>query len=564
MILAQQLPAEGSVGVIAFAVVGIYLLVLLGLGWIGYRRSRGGEEDYYLAGRGQGWVVTALTIMATFFSSFALMGAPGMVYRDGVVFALVSLNVPVAGYLVYILGRRIWAVGAARGYVTPADMICDYYDNQVLLRLLVVLVGIMFGVPYVMMQLKAGGQLAAALFHQYDNAFAVGAIVLSIITALYIMIGGMRSVAWTDALQCVLLCSGMLLAGVAMVVSMGGWSGFTSAISELPEGSLTVPGNTGFWQVPMLLTVCLFIPIGGIIQPAQWMRFYAARDVETLRRSALVFVIVLTGCFLLGIMMVGLGGQALFPLGETAEGNVAAHPTVGGPGDFDQVLIVVLREQLPALLGPTLGMALAAGMIVAIMAAAMSTADSNLHAVSALVTRVVYDRFIRPQAGDHERVWVGRLVIMAVTLISLLMVLQGSVEGSSLAGFMKMIVGLGLFAAAFAVQLLPLTVDILFLRKGTSAGATAGLIAGLIFAFSFSTLPGVIVGAMYGDLSAVAADAQPLAAQMLNVIGTAKSAVPIHASAWGLIPNVIVFALVSLTTAPVPADRRQAFADLTR
>ena len=66
MIFAQQPPVENNVGMIAFAVVGIYLLVLLVLGWFGYRRSRTGEEDYYLAGRGQGWIVTALTIMATF------------------------------------------------------------------------------------------------------------------------------------------------------------------------------------------------------------------------------------------------------------------------------------------------------------------------------------------------------------------------------------------------------------------------------------------------------------------------------------------------------------------
>ena len=129
-----------------------------GLGWLGYRRSQIGEEDYYLAGRGQGWVVTSLTIMATFFSSFALLGAPGMVYREGVVFALVSLNVPVAGYCVYLLGSRIWEAGRMRGYVTPADMICDYYESGVALRLLVVLVGILFTIPYVMMQLKAGGE----------------------------------------------------------------------------------------------------------------------------------------------------------------------------------------------------------------------------------------------------------------------------------------------------------------------------------------------------------------------------------------------------------------------
>jgi SSS family solute:Na+ symporter len=396
------------------------------------------------------------------------------------------------------------------------------------------------------------------LFNQYDLAFEVGAVLLAVVTAGYIMIGGMRSVAWTDALQCVLLCSGMLLAGLAIVISFGSWGAFSGAICQLPKSSLTVPGNTGFWKLPMLFTVCLLMPLGGILQPAQWMRFYSARDAETLRRSALVFVIVLTGCFLLGIMLVGLGGQVLYPLEESADGKVLPNPIVGS---YDQVLIVVIKEKLPLLLGPTLGVVLASAMIVAIMAAAMSTADSSLHAIGALLTRDVYDRFVRPQAGERERVWVGRLAILATTFVCLVFVLRGTIAGSSLAGFMEMIVGLALFAVAFAVQLLPITVDILFIRRGTTAGATAGLIAGLIAAFSFTTLPGVIVAAIYPEnITATSAEAQPLLVRILDGVSYVKSILPIHASAWGLGANVMVFGLVSLVTSPVPAGRRGAFA----
>ncbi len=114
MILAWQSTIDARMGAIPIIVLVAYLAILLGLGWLGYRFSRAGEEDYYLAGRGQGWIVSSLTIMATFFSSFALFGAPGMVYREGVVFALVSLNVPVAGFCIYLLGNRIRAAGQAQ------------------------------------------------------------------------------------------------------------------------------------------------------------------------------------------------------------------------------------------------------------------------------------------------------------------------------------------------------------------------------------------------------------------------------------------------------------------
>ena len=124
-------------------------LVLLAFGIQGYRRRRGAsEEDYYLAGRGQGWIVSSLTIMATFFSSFALLGAPGMVYRDGVVFALFSLNVPVAGVAIYLLGTKIRQAGRDHGYVTPADMIAAHYRSRVGLRLLVVCVGLCLFCPH--------------------------------------------------------------------------------------------------------------------------------------------------------------------------------------------------------------------------------------------------------------------------------------------------------------------------------------------------------------------------------------------------------------------------------
>ncbi|SVD56674.1 uncharacterized protein METZ01_LOCUS409528, partial [marine metagenome] len=167
--------------------LALYLCVLLAFGIFGYRsRQADSEEDYYLASRSQGWIVSSLTIMATFFSSFALLGAPGMVYRDGVVFALFSLNVPVAGVAIYLLGARIRRAGRDGGFLTPADMIAHHYKAPVSLRLLVALVGLLYAVPYVVMQIQAGGIVSQQLFGR--EAFETGACVLALITMLYIMV----------------------------------------------------------------------------------------------------------------------------------------------------------------------------------------------------------------------------------------------------------------------------------------------------------------------------------------------------------------------------------------
>ena len=538
----------GDLGRIPYVVLAGYLVILLALGWLGYRRSKTEEEDYYLAGRRQGWVVSSLTIMATFFSSFALLGAPGMVYKEGVVFALFSLNVPFSGLCVYLLGARIWRAGREKRYVTPADMISDYYTSKVCLRLLVALTGFLYAIPYVMMQIKAGGEVSAVLFPETDRAFEIGAVLLAAITTLYIMIGGMRSVAWTDVLQGILLMGGMFLGGIAMVSYFGGLSQFGQKISQLPPESLSLPGTTGSWPWSMIFTVCLLASTGSMVQPAQWMRYYAARDTATLRRGAVIFAVVLTACFILGIMLVGLGGQVLYPLEHTPDG-VEAHAQVGA---YDRILLVVLREQLPEML-PRLGMVLAALVIVAVMASSMSTADSNLHALSAVVVRDVYDRYVRPQSSEHERVWVGRIVIVIASAASLFFVIQGELarRADTPYQFMEMIALLGLTAIAFSAQLLPIAVDMLFLRRGSRAGAAWGLAAGLLGALVF--------GRLFDPLVQLIQSPQALV-QLHGWAAGCQSAFPMHASAWGLMLNAPVFALVSLVTAKVPEAHKGDFA----
>jgi SSS family solute:Na+ symporter len=543
--MAANEAAAESMGSIAYVVVGAYLLMLLVLGLLGYLRSHDSEEDYYLAGRQQGWIVSSLTIMATFFSSFALLGAPGMVYKEGVVFALFSLNVPVAGLCVYLLGKRIWQAGRQRGYVTPADMVAEHYGSPVALRLLVALAGLLYVIPYVVMQIQAGGLLSDKLFGSAElldvglttlTSFDVGCAVLAAITMIYIMIGGMRSVAWTDAVQGLLLMAGMLVGGLAVVAVLHDQGGFGAAVAKLPKTSLEIPGTSGNWKWPRLFTICVLASAGSMVQPAQWMRFYAARSPAVLKRSALIFAIVLTSCFLFGTMLVGLGGQVLYPLQAMPDGTFAANPQVG---EFDQILIVVLKHQIRDLL-PTIGPLFASLMIVAIMGAAMSTADSNLHALSALLTRDVYDRWIRPNASQHERTWVGRFIIFATTSVALVLVMINQRNPNFTP--MKMIVEMGFVAIAFSAQLLPVAVDMLYVKRGTASGAAAGLASGLVAAFLFGNIFPLLAKSTWieANLSAIA--------DLQNLLDGWKQAVPVDASAWGLAVNVIIFVLVSSAT----------------
>ncbi|MEC8990566.1 MAG: hypothetical protein VX656_04915, partial [Candidatus Latescibacterota bacterium] len=193
--------------------------------------------------------------------------------------------------------------------------------------------------------------------------------------------------------------------------------------------------------------------------------------------------------------------------------------------EFDQILVVVLKNHLPELLGPA-GAVLASLILVAIMAAAMSTADSNLHALSALVTHDIYDQFVRPHASQRERVWVGRALIAVVTTLALILVV---IARRSEANPLSMIVILGLLAIAFSTQLLPLTVDMLYLQRGTRQGAIAGLIGGVLTIFLLSPFFPMLAGNTLGDLLS----------SMRGIIDT---------GAWGLVVNVTLFVVVTFLT----------------
>jgi len=228
-----------------------------------------------------------------------------------------------------------------------------------------------------------------------------------------------------------------------------------------------------------------------------------------------------------------LGGQVLYPLVDAngfyhmnEAGALLPNPAVGlTPGSFDQILVVVLKNHLPELLG-SFGVVLAALILVAIMAAAMSTADSNLHALSALLTHDVYDQFLRPQASQRERTWVGRIIIAFATLLALALVLIGRHSESNPLG---MIVILGLLAIAFSTQLLPMTLDMLFFKWGTRQGAIAGLVVGLGIIFILSPFFPMLAGDTW--------------AGTLNLM---KSTIDV--GAWALAGNACAFFFVSQLT----------------
>jgi SSS family solute:Na+ symporter len=464
--------------------------MLTAIGWLGIRARKSGAEDFFLAGRRQGWLVTAFTIMATFFSAFALMGTPGMVFQFGLPFILFSLNVPIAAALIWIIGNRVRLLSQQHGLVTPADFIGHYFPSR-LLTFLVCLIGFFYVLPYIVLQIKAGGYLFDVLTDgQVSRKW--GAVILASVTTIYVHFGGMRSVALTDVYQGTLLLGGMIWGGVVTVNAVG--ENFFQKIAGTGETFLTVPGQGGFFTIPMLLTFTLVAPIGSMLSPAQWLRYNAARSAGDLKRAALIFAVCLTAAYLFGIMLVGLGGKVLLP--ELA--------------NADEVFIRIAKLYLP-LWASTLFM-------VSIIAAAMSTADSNLHALGAILAKDFYKGLLRKSTSQKEVLAVSHVVILITTLLALFIVLF--VES------LPMLVRLGIVSMAFCLQLLPMVADILWFKRGNAIAAIAGILTGLA----------VLV---------------PLAFSA----GVPQNPLGVHYGFWALLANLSVYAALSYLL-PRPESKR--------
>ncbi len=236
-----------------FAFVSLYWAYCLFWGLKGAITSKT-SADYFVAGRSIGMWVFVLAATATSFSGWTFVGHPGKILNDGLPYAFASfyaLTIPFTGVLFL---RRQWVLGRAFSYITPGEMYSDYYGGNAM-RLLTVLVAFLFSVPYLGLQLRASGDL----FHVLTDGMVgveVGMFALSAIVMIYVASGGLRSVAYVDCAQCILLALGIVILGVVAIYYAGGWSGFTEGVGQFVERdvaggkNLTPAGHSHFVAIP--------------------------------------------------------------------------------------------------------------------------------------------------------------------------------------------------------------------------------------------------------------------------------------------------------------------------
>jgi len=185
--------------VIATGAVFLYILVTIVLGVLANRAMSVDLEDFLLYGRKAGFVVLYLTVVATYHSAFAFLGSSGFFYRHGIGFWEAGTWTVLTGAITYTLGVRIWALGKRFSYITPADMLADFYESEAV-RVVTALVSVLFTILYIQVQAQGLGYIISVASGDRIS-FEIGTLLLMIVAGGYLMAGGLRAVYWTDVVQ---------------------------------------------------------------------------------------------------------------------------------------------------------------------------------------------------------------------------------------------------------------------------------------------------------------------------------------------------------------------------
>jgi len=379
----------------------LYLFSLIGVGLLGYySKKEDSLGDFYLAGRGMGGFVLFLTLYATQYSGNTMIGFSGRAYRQGFT-ALVTVTFMCAIIgLYFIYAPKLHDLSRKHSFITLGDFIYHRFQS-IHLTIIISIISIIALGNYILTNLKAiGFIIEGATAGQVSFVNAI--IMLSLIMVIYETLGGMRSVAWTDMLQGILLLFGVIVIFYIIYKQYGGLNAISSQLQINRPDFWTPPD----WSAKRLwLSTILVVSIGVSVYPHAIQRIYSAKDSSTLRKSLqlMVFMPFVTTLFM---VIVGIVGASQI---EGLDRNNSEQISI--------LLLVDLAEQIPNISW------LIVMFLAAAIAAIMSTVDSALLAISSAVTQDLF-RKIKPDSSQKELLLFGKSISWVIMLVAVIMAIN--------------------------------------------------------------------------------------------------------------------------------------------
>jgi SSS family solute:Na+ symporter len=384
-------------------IVFAYLSVVFYIGIFAFRKSKNQSEDFFLAGRGLGQAVFLLSLFGTNMTAVAILGSSGMAYQRGIgVFGLMAtascLIIPLT---IFLIGTRLWYFGKQFGHMTQVQFLRDRWECSGIGTFISLLTAVML-VPYIIIGVMGGGHTLETISTGADGrpwvSYEVGGAIVALVVMSYVFFGGMRGTAWVNAFQTVLfLCFGAI-AFILIGQSIGGFGEAMSQLANAPKP------EKGPWPATLLsrermpaeeFFSYMFIPLSSIMFPHIAIMCLTAKKVSHFKKTIVLYPICIAAIWAPAVFL----------------GVVAASQFPGlRPGESDDVIIRLLASNTNAVLAGVLG--------AGIMACVMAT-DSQILALSALVTEDIFAYYGgKKRFGETVQVWTGRIVVVIVTVIA--------------------------------------------------------------------------------------------------------------------------------------------------
>ena len=423
-----------------------YFLFMLSIGlFFFFRTKSGGEKSYFLGGREMGPWVSALSAGASDMSAWVLMGLPASIYAMGLGQAWIAIGLGIG----YALSWLFMAPRLRRYSIAANDSITipQYLTNRFLTkkRTLQIICAVIFLVAYTVYaasSIKACG----TLFHQVMGIDATVAMyIAAAIIISYTFLGGFSAVCWTDFFQ------GMLMLGALLIAPI-----FAVSIMDLGGSSVVKELGAGYWN-PFVddngnvawkdIVSGMGWGLGYFGMPHIIIRFMSLRSDKDLKKSA----------------KIGITWTVLILIFSVAAGVIGRLYMGADLTDSSTVFIQMVRKIFPGVISGLL--------LSAILAASMSTADSQLLASASAFASDVYKPVIRKdKASDKEMLWAGRIVVLVIAVVAL--IIAANPNSGTIMGLVEN--AWGVFGAAFG----PVILLSLFWRRLNFPGAIAGILVG--------------------------------------------------------------------------------------
>ncbi len=427
---------------VEIAVFVVYLIFMLGVGvYFFFKDKSGGEKTYFLGGRKMGAWVAALSAGASDMSAWVLMGLPTSIYALGMGQLWIPIGLAIGytvSWLVEAPRLRKFSIVAGDSITVPQYLTNRFLAKSKFLQIICAVVFLFAYTIYSASSIKACGTLFNTVIGVDAN---VAMYIAAIIIVSYTFLGGFSAVCWTDFFQGLLILGSMLIAPI-----------FACAMLDASAAAAAMPA--GFWN-PFSdwrdVVSGLAWGLGYFGMPHIIIRFMSIKSQKDLKKSAKIGI-AWTYLILIFAAVIGIVGRMFLGYDENINSN-------------SLVFISMVRSIFPSLISGVL--------LSAVLAASMSTADSQLLAASSAFASDVYKPVIRKnKAGEKEQIWVGRLVVLAVAVVALI-VASNPNSGS----IMDLVTNAwGVFGAAFG----PAIMLSLFWKRFNFAGAVTGILVGAV------------------------------------------------------------------------------------